>query len=77
MGGKPLPKPSILDKLEMIGVRSGRKTWYSSKTKRYYQWDSLHGEVEIYNKRGKHLGVVDHQTGRFIKDPVKGRSIDV
>ncbi|MCP4339530.1 MAG: hypothetical protein GY799_11730 [Desulfobulbaceae bacterium] len=77
MGGKPLPESSILDNFEMIGVRSGRKTWYSSKSGRYYQWDSLHGEVEVYSKRGRHLGVVNYRTGSFIKDPIKGRRIDV
>ena len=35
------------------------------------------GEIEVYNKRGKHLGVVHAVTGEWIKDAVKGRAIDV
>jgi len=42
-----------------------------------YTWDSLHGEIEVFNKRGKHIGVVDAVSGELIKDAVKGRSIDV
>jgi hypothetical protein len=38
-------------------------------------WDSLHGEVEVFNKRGRHLGVVDPISGEFLKPAVKGRKI--
>jgi hypothetical protein len=38
--------------------------------------DELHGEFEVYNARGKHLGVVDLE-GKWIKEAVKGRKIDV
>jgi Cytotoxic len=41
------------------------------------QWDELHGEIEAYNKRGKHLGALDAVTGDMIKDADPGRSIDV
>jgi hypothetical protein len=36
-----------------------------------------HGELEKYNRRGRHEGSVDPDTGEIIKGPVKGRSIDV
>ncbi|MCI0455554.1 MAG: colicin E3/pyocin S6 family cytotoxin [Gemmataceae bacterium] len=42
-----------------------------------YEEDTQHGELEKYNKRGKHLGVVDPETGEIIKGPVKGRTTDV
>jgi len=41
-----------------------------------FTWDSLHGEIEVFNKRGKHLGAMD-PFGKFIKSAVKGRKIDV
>jgi hypothetical protein len=44
---------------------------------RLYTWDSLHGEVEVFTARGKHLGAVDPVTGKLIKDAVPGRKIDV
>ncbi|MGQ9005590.1 colicin E3/pyocin S6 family cytotoxin [Bacillus subtilis] len=42
-----------------------------------YTWDSLHGEVEVFNKRGFHLGSADPKTGAFIKSAVKGRRLNV
>ena len=30
-----------------------------------------------YNQRGQNKGSVDHDTGEILKDPVKGRRIDV
>ncbi|WP_328528974.1 colicin E3/pyocin S6 family cytotoxin [Nocardioides sp. NBC_00368] len=37
------------------------------------EWDSQHGEVEMYNKRGKHLGAYDPETGNQVKGPEAGR----
>ena len=42
-----------------------------------FEWDELHGEIEVYNKRGRHLGALDAVTGSLIKPAVRGRSIDV
>ncbi|RSB46611.1 MULTISPECIES: colicin E3/pyocin S6 family cytotoxin [Brevundimonas] len=75
--GKIIPQPSILDDLEELGFIEGSKRWRSFDGKRLYTWDALHGEVEVFNKRGRHLGVQDPQTGDFIKDAVPGRSIKV
>ena len=38
--------------------------------------DSQHGEVEKYDKRGKHLGAFDPKTGKQLKDPIKNRRIE-
>ena len=40
-----------------------------------YTWDVLHGEIEIFNLRGRHLGVADPMTGDLIKPARKGRRI--
>ena len=38
-----------------------RKRWKERKgKKRIIEWDSQHGKVEVYNKKGKHLGEYDH-----------------
>jgi hypothetical protein len=74
---KPIPKPSILDELENLGAIEGQRRWRSAGGKRLYTWDSLHGEVEVFNGRGKHLGVMDPQTGEMIKPAVPGRKIGV
>ncbi|MGD9591619.1 MAG: ankyrin repeat domain-containing protein [Candidatus Berkiella sp.] len=39
------------------------------------EWDSQHGELEMYDKRGKHLGAFDFNTGMQIKDKKPSRNI--
>ncbi|MEA4822252.1 MAG: colicin E3/pyocin S6 family cytotoxin [Erysipelotrichales bacterium] len=77
MGGKPRPSPCYLDKFEVVRVDGGRKVWRSDDKESFFTWDSLHGEIEVFNMRGKHLGALDPVTGRMIKKAVKGRKIDV
>jgi hypothetical protein len=55
----------------------GASRWRSADGERIYTWDHTHGEIEVFNKRGKHLGAADPQTGVLIKPPRKGRTIDV
>lgn len=74
---KPVPQPSILDTFESLGFVYGAKRWRSTAGDRLYTWDGLHGEVEVFNKRGRHLGALDPQTGALVKEPVPGRSIEV
>ena len=47
------------------------------KNRKYYEWDHLHNEIEVYDRHGNHLGAMDPVTGEMIKPPKKGRSIDV
>lgn len=75
MGGLPKPKPSILDGLRVAGIDGGRKVYKSDSEPVYYTWDSLHGEVEVFDKNGRHLGVVDPLTGITIKPAIRGRRI--
>jgi hypothetical protein len=51
--------------------------WLSERGDRIYVWDGFHGHLEVYNKRGLHLGVADPLTGAMIASAVPGRSIDV
>jgi len=74
---KHRPNPCYLDSMEYLGFKNGNTLWRSPCKRRYFTWDSLHGEIEVFNKRGKHLGVLHEVTGRFIKDAVEGRSINV
>lgn len=57
--------------------RRGRKRWRDLRAKLLYEWDELHGELEVYNEQGKHQGVVEPYGGTLIKGAVKGRKIDV
>jgi hypothetical protein len=71
------PKPSYLDECDFVGWLNGDRRWRSKDGKRIYTWDSLHGEIEVFNRRGRHLGAADAVTGVLTKPAVKGRTIDV
>jgi hypothetical protein len=73
----PRPDPCFLDECERLGFVYGALRWRSRDGSRLYTWDGLHGEIEIFNSRGRHLGVVDAVTGMLTKPAVKGRKIDV
>jgi Cytotoxic len=72
-----IPTPSFLDKCELLGAFGGHRRWRSLDGKRLYTWDSLHGEIEVYNRRGRHLGAADALTGVLIKPARRERHIDV
>jgi Cytotoxic len=72
----PVPSNSYLHALERVS-RHGAQRWRSDNGERLYEWDGLHGEVEVYDKRGHHLGVGDAVSGEIIKGAQRGRRIDV
>ncbi len=41
-----------------------------------YEWDTLHGMVEKYDRKGRHLGEFDHETGEQTKEANPCRRID-
>jgi RHS repeat-associated protein len=49
----------------------------SGAAREYYEWDYTHGDIEVYNRRGVHIGSMDPGTGQMIKPAVPGRSIRV
>ena len=54
-----------------------RKRWKERKgKKRIIEWDSQHGRVEVYNKRGKHEGEYNHETGKQTKPADKTRTVE-
>jgi hypothetical protein len=72
-----IPNPSFLDGCDYIGAFNGERRWRSPDGKTLYTWDSLHGEIEVYNRRGRHLGAIDAVSGAWIKRARRGRRIDV
>jgi hypothetical protein len=52
-----------------------RKRWKDKKGN-IYEWDSQHGAVEKYNKRGKHQGEFDPKTGEQTKPKDKIRKVE-
>jgi len=72
----PRPRPSILDDMVRLS-RSGEARWRSPDGKRYFTWDSLHGEVEVFDSRGWHLGAIDPISGNLVSQPVRGRKLEL
>lgn len=77
MGRKPIPRPGFLDTCTYLGYIHRERRWRSPDGRHLMTWDNLHGEIEVFSSRGKHIGTRDAITGRWIKDPVPGRWIDV
>ena len=59
----------------MKNSKSGLKTSGTGKSQKFYSWDNLHNEIEVFDRHGKHLGVMDPTTGEMIKAAVKGRRL--
>ncbi len=70
------PKSPFLERMVRV-TRQGGQRWRSPEADRYYEWDDLHGEIEVYDRRGNHLGAADAATGEVVKGPRAGRTIDV
>jgi len=73
----PRPQPCFLDECVRIGFIEGEQRWRNADGTRLYTWDALHGEIEVFDRRGRHLGAADSLTGIPIKPAKKGRRIDV
>jgi filamentous hemagglutinin len=73
---KPAPRGDLSGPIqaERVPSQGGRATWKDAKGNTY-QWDSLHGRLEKYNKHGKHLGEYDSATGAQTKPAKKDRSL--
>ena len=71
--------PGLKKAQKMNPVQGGgglRERWKDAKGKRIYEWDSMHGELEVYRASdGTHLGAFDPFTGERREDPKDERSI--
>lgn len=59
-------------------VRGGgglRKRWKDAEGN-IYEWDSQHGALEKYNKKGRHLGEFDPESGRQLKPADSSRTVE-
>jgi hypothetical protein len=66
----------FLGYLKRIRTKGRRKRWTNSRGPVFAE-DTLHGELEKYNDRGRHEGSVDPDTGELIKEAVRGRRTEV
>ncbi|MEN5047120.1 S-type pyocin domain-containing protein [Pseudomonas koreensis] len=71
--------PGLKKAQKMNPVQGGgglRERWKDAKGRRIYEWDSMHGELEVYRASdGTHLGAFDPFTGERREDPKDERSI--
>lgn len=59
-----------------VPKKTGRARWVDQETGEILEWDSQHGKVEKYNKKGKHLGEFDPETGTPTKPANPGRKTE-
>jgi hypothetical protein len=77
---KPPSLPAFPDarrakgKTPLVGGGGVRTRWADRNY--IYEWDSQHGALEKYTRRGVHLGEFDHLTGVQLKDADKTRRIE-
>lgn len=45
------------------------------KARQYFKWDYTHNDIEIFDRRGDRLGVMDPTTGATYGDPIPGRAV--
>jgi RHS repeat-associated protein len=65
----------VKPKTSVQGGGGKRKRWKNKKN--IFEWDSQHGTVEVYGKSGKnHKGEFDPNTGKRLKPPNEGRSVE-
>lgn len=62
---------------ELPGYRAGIRTnGLGGKKREYYSWDDTHGDIEVFDRAGNHLGSMHPQSGMMHKPPVHGRTLD-
>jgi hypothetical protein len=76
-GRQPIPRPCFLDTCDYLGYMHGERRWRDSLQDLIYTWDTLHGEIEAFTPRGRHVGAFHPLSGQQIKPAVKGRRIRV
>ncbi|TVT80592.1 colicin E3/pyocin S6 family cytotoxin [Pseudomonas sp. H3(2019)] len=70
--------PDAIRRRPKTSVQGGgglRPRW-TDKAGNIYEWDRQHGTLEKYNKRGKHLGEFDVNTGEQTKKADKKREVE-
>lgn len=82
--GRPIPPPDTLPGFPdakrgraRTPVQGGgllRRRW-TGKNGAIYEWDSRHGTVEVYDRRGRHKGEFDKDTGKRLKPPDPNKKV--
>jgi hypothetical protein len=57
--------------------RNGIKSSGYGKDLRYYEWDFTHGDIEVYNSSGRHVGSMHPESGLMYKPAIPGRKLNL
>lgn len=60
---------------ERTEPKGRRRRWIDGED-RILEWDYQHGTVEMYDRRGRHLGEFDPNSGQRLKPPDRTRRIE-
>ncbi|MNW57335.1 Cytotoxic [compost metagenome] len=70
--------PFLMDKERTSHKWNKERIYRDRKTGNLYHKDGLHGEIEAYNRRGNHIGVLTPEGDKHpIKGAVPGRRISI
>ena len=76
--GTPPAFPNLVRSNRKTPVQGGgalRARWKDERGN-IYEWDSLHGTIEKYNRRGKHLGEFDPATGEQLSEADATKTVE-
>jgi hypothetical protein len=60
-----------------VKPKSGRRRWFDDENGYIYEWDYQHGVVERYDRRGRHRGEFDPETGVMTKPANPRQTIEI
>jgi hypothetical protein len=79
----PPPRTAYLDGFPGTFLVKPKTAFTGGKRRRWkdadgmiYEWDYLHGQIEKYSRRGRHLGDFEWPGGRQLGGPDRGRSVE-
>ena len=75
-GLSAFPDAKITTRKTPLKGGSGLRKRWKTKDGTIFEWDSQHGAVEKYNKRGKHLGEFNPETGEQTKNADSTREVE-
>ncbi|NMM45766.1 hypothetical protein HH303_14815 [Rhodospirillaceae bacterium KN72] len=55
---------------KVLNGKPARTNGLTGKNVRIYQWDGMHGQIEVYDRNGKHIGEMNGITGEWQKPRV-------
>ncbi len=73
---KAFPEVRLAKKKTSVQGGGGLRTRWKDAKGKIYEWDSQHGAVEIYDKRGRHLGEFHQETGQLLKEADPAKRVD-